>query len=256
MHTAFERAKSALAVGASTALALATVWLLVVPDYPAVMAIGAGAATPGQARTDESAPFFATVRAMVGADETVSAQEYPTSPPPTKSRVGEPLAPSFPAGVLANEAAIQNAAKALNMDPFALASIQAAECPSGNAACLSGVGARGHFQVMPGTAVSIEASTGYPCTTMPFDPTTSALCGGWYFLECLKMASALWTPESEVAMIGMAAMGYNAGPGKISQYMPSADTSMGQGVCYITQIEETKQHCLNTTNAWLASGRR
>lgn len=152
----------------------------------------------------EAVAYAATQRALA-----------PTPTPPPTADHSLPLPAWMPAGVLTHEATIHQVAAETGLDPLALAILVAIECVTGDPYCTSPDGARGLGQVMPGTAADIEAATGYPCTAQPYDPLTSLQCGGWYFVQAMRAAGALWSPDLERYAIGAAGIGYNSGPGNI-----------------------------------------
>lgn len=164
-----------------------------------------------------------------------------------------PLPPWMPAGVLIHEATIKRAARDVGLDPLALAILAAIECPSGNAACTSYVGARGIAQIMPQTAATLEMQTGFPCTSMAHDPLTSLRCGASYYVQGLRAASALWRQGREVDAIGAAGIGYNAGNGMIPRVVQHVQA--GGYVCDAPVPAESRRWCSMATDMWRKAGR-
>jgi hypothetical protein len=180
--------------------------------------------------------------------ETIVADPLPTVD------TDAPLPPWMPAGVLIHEVTIRQAARELGLDPLALAILAAIECPSGNAACTSYVGARGLAQVMPATGATIEAATGYPCSSQAHDPLTSLRCGGWYYVQCLRAAAPLWADGREVDAIGAAGSGYNGGPGFIPAIVRHVQA--GGAVCEAPVPAESRRWCSMATDMWRKAGRQ
>ncbi len=180
--------------------------------------------------------------------ETILADPLPTP----NSRA--PLPTWLPAGVLAYESEIRQAAADVGLDPLALAILAAIECPSGNSGCTSYVGARGLAQVMPGTATLIEGATGYPCRAQAHDPLTSLRCGGWYYVQALRAASPLWSPGHEADALGAAGIGYNGGPGLIPGVV--AHVQAGGAVCDAPVPAESRRWCTMARDMWTRAGRQ
>lgn len=170
------------------------------------------------------------------------------------ARASEPLPEWLPSGVLRHEAVIREAAAAVGLDPLALAILTSIECPVGDPACRSWVGATGLTQIMPGTAAYIQGATGYPCITQATDPLTSLKCGSWYFLECLRTVGALWQEDSESAALGAAGVAYNWGPGNVGPVVRYAQ--QGGYVCDGPMPAESKSWCMQMVTAWDRAGRQ
>lgn len=149
---------------------------------------------------------------------------------------------------------IMEGSRTSGVDPLALAILLSIECPSGDPACLSYAGARGLFQVMPGTARGIEIATGFPCTSQAYDPQTSINCGSWYFAQQMRLASALWSPGRDSDLLGAAGMLYNGGPGwwpKIRDHMAS-----GGEICSAPVTGQQQSWCTKMVTAWAEAGRK
>lgn len=211
----------------------------VLPEHPGAIVCGA--------RLAHAAPLegAATV-------ETILAGPLPTALPTPNHAA--PLPSWLPAGVLSWEAEIRTASSEAGLDPLALAAVMATECPSGNDRCLSPAGARGLLQVMPETARHIQLATGIPCADNPFDGLTSLRCGAWYLVECLKAANDLWQHGVEGPALGVAAAGYNGGPGFIPGMV--AKVRAGSGVCESHPYAESRRECQQVLDVWHRAGRK
>ena len=201
----------------------------------------------GQVRTMVA---FADALRPVATIEVIVVDPLPTPKPVIRA----PLPAWLPAGVLSWEAEIREASAEAGLDPLALAAVMATECPSGNARCLSPAGARGLLQVMPETAKQIQVATGFPCADDPFDGLTSLRCGAWYLVECLKASNELWRPGIEGPSLGVAAAGYNGGPGFIPGMV--AKIRAGSGVCESHPYAESRRECQQVLDVWHRAGRK
>lgn len=207
----------------------------------------------GSAQTNPNAPFFATVAAAIKGDGT-DAAATPIPAVVGNSHRDEPLPGWLPAGVLSWEAEIHEASNAVDLDPLALAAVMAVECPSGDTNCRSSVGAMSLGQIMPDTATFIQNASGIPCAGDPWDGATSLRCAAWYYMLCLKTAGALWSKDNERAAIGVAASGYNGGPGFIPEMV--ARVRAGADPCDTGRYEEMRKHCAGVLAVWDRSGRK
>lgn len=240
--------RSAVRVG-MWAAALVFFYLVTRPVAGACVPLAgqAGAVVCG-GRVDSSAVALAAPLHGPATIEVILADPLPTP------NLRVPLPTWLPAGVLQYEAEIRQAARDVGLDPLALAILAAIECPSGNAGCTSYVGARGLAQVMPATGVSIEAATGYPCSSQAHDPLTSLRCVGWYYVQCLRAAAPLWADGREVDAIGASGMLYNAGPGFASVVVRHVQA--GGNVCEAPVPAESRRWCSMATNMWRKAGRQ
>lgn len=210
--------------------------------------VGQPGATVCGGRVDEGIAWAAAAPTM----EVVVAEPLPKEIPAPD--YGAPLPAWMPAGVLTHEETIRQAARDVGLDPLVLAILAAIECPSGNAACTSYVGARGLAQIMPQTAVTLEMQTGYPCTSMAHDPLTSLRCGASYFVQGMRAASELWRPGKEVDAIGAAGIGYNAGNGMIPRVVQHVQA--GGYVCDAPVPAESRRWCSMARDMWEKAGRQ
>jgi len=213
------------------------------PDHPGAVVCGG--------RLARGVAFAAPLDSMATVETIVAGPLSTVAPTADHS---EPLPRWLPAGVLSWEAEIRAASSEAGLDPLALAAVMATECPSGNERCLSSAGAMGLLQVMPDTAKYIQSVTGFPCLSNPFDGLTSLRCGAWYLVECLKASNDLWLHGVEGPALGVAAAGYNGGPGFIPGMV--AKIKAGSGVCESHPYAESRRECQQVLDVWHRAGRK
>lgn len=238
--------RAAVKVGCWSA-ALAFFWLVTQPAQPRCVPLAgqAGAVVCG-GRVGEAAVLAAPLHSAATV-ETILADPLPT--PNNRA----PLPTWLPAGVLSWEPEIRAAAGRVGLDPLVLAIIVSIECPSGNAACGSYMGARGLTQFMPGTADAVAIRSGLPCAERT-DGQTSLNCGAYHFVELLSMCGSLWTDGREANAIACAGAGYSAGPG----YIPVMKSHVGAGGDPRTAAipEETRRWVTLALDMWRRAGRQ
>lgn len=172
------------------------------------------------------------------ASQPVAAQYGVTLPTPVVLVDGAPAKPlpdTLPPVVLAGEPEIRQAAADTGLDARALAllwAIEAPRCAGGDTpGCTSPAGARGPGQVMSATAVELEAATGWPCASQPYDTLTSLRCGATYYVQRLRQARDVWTPDDEGLSLGVAGVCYNAGGGSAACATALAAARRGDDPC-------------------------
>lgn len=136
------------------------------------------------------------------------------------------------------------------LDSHAWAAIVAIECPWGDPACGSQAGAKGLAQIIDGTAATIEAASGLPCTSQPYDGPTSLRCGAHYFAGLLRDNADLWTPGDELPALLAAAVSYNAGPGAQPRRAVRDAARVGGDLCAGVAFSETQSYCVRYRDSW------
>lgn len=139
------------------------------------------------------------------------------------------------------------------LDSHAWGAIVAIECPWGDPNCGSPAGARGLAQIMAGTAADIEAKSGLPCTTQPFDGPTSLRCGAFHLAELVRMNADLWTPGDDMATLLAAAVSYNAGAGAQPRQAVRQAAQSGGDLCAGVAFAETANYCRQYRDLWQAT---
>lgn len=139
------------------------------------------------------------------------------------------------------------------LDSHAWGAIVAIECPWGDPNCGSQAGAKGLAQIMDGTAVTIQAQSGLPCTSQPFDASTSLRCGAFHFAELVRQNADLWTPGDDLPALLAAAVSYNAGPGAQPRQAVRAAAQSGGDLCAGVAFPETESYCRRYRDSWNAT---
>lgn len=159
----------------------------------------------------------------------------------------------LPDGLAAWWPDIVAAAHEHGLDSHAWGAIVAIECPWGDPNCGSPAGARGLAQIMAGTAADIEAKSGLPCTTQPFDGPTSLRCGASHFAELVRMNADLWTPGDDMATLLAAAASYNSGAGAQPRQAVRRAAQSGGDLCAGVAFAETLNYCVRYREMWQAT---
>lgn len=159
----------------------------------------------------------------------------------------------LPAGLAPWWLAIVAAAHEHGLDSHAWGAIVAIECPWGDANCGSQAGAKGLAQIMDGTAVTIQAQSGLPCSDRPFDGATSLRCGAFHFADLLRQNADLWRAGDELPALLAAAVSYNAGPGAQPRRAVRDAATTGGDLCAGVAFAETASYCRRYREMWQAS---
>jgi len=163
----------------------------------------------------------------------------------------------MPASVARWSAEIEAVAASNRVDPALVAIVVLVES-GGLPTAMSGAGATGLMQVMPGTAAEVAQRTGTPVGDAGLaDARTNLALGTAYLAQMLAEFGRADDPDWQ-ASVELAAAAYNAGPGHVGQHITTGAPLFAEAAAYREWVgglwRERGAAVSPTLEAWKAAG--